>query len=147
MKLFLRVILVLCFITCVFLTSNTHAQNIKTGLWKITTTMEMPGMPSNMQNKFTTTHTQCLSDENPFPQPEEGTMMGTGDSECKVVKSDTDGNKVSWVVECTEGSKKTVIKGNITYNGDTFEGQTIIEQPEMKMVTHMKGERIGDCNE
>ncbi len=144
---FLRIALLLCLVFCAFTTFSANAQNIKTGLWRITTTMEMPGMSSNMPNKFTTTYTQCLSDENPFPQPEEGMMARGEDSECKVVKSDTDGNKISWVVECTEGGEKTVMKGNITYNGDTFEGQTIIEQTGMKMVTHMKGERIGDCKE
>ncbi|MGQ9638654.1 MAG: DUF3617 domain-containing protein [Thermodesulfobacteriota bacterium] len=96
----------------VWLSCNTEAgPNMKEGLWEITMTMEIPGMPMKMPPR---TWTQCLTKKNCVPQEE--------DKDCKVIKSEVKGDVFTWVIECKTREGTTTGNGRTVYKGDTFEG-------------------------
>jgi len=109
------------------------APNMEDGLWEITTTIDMPGMPSK-----SFTHTSCLTKEKAVPQ--------TTESSCTVKDVKTQGNTITWTVVCKEATSK----GKVTYTGTTMEGavETTVKSDgqTMTMKSTMKGKRIGPCN-
>ncbi|MGA2468402.1 MAG: DUF3617 family protein [Thermodesulfobacteriota bacterium] len=119
----------------IFFTSLSYAApNMEDGLWEITSTVDMPGMPSK-----SFTHTTCLTKEKAVPQ--------TGESGCTIKDMKTQGNTVTWTVVCREGMSTS--KGKVTYAGTTMEGviETTVKTNEktMTMKSTMKGKRIGPC--
>ena len=109
------------------------AQNMKEGLWEITMTMEMPGMPMKMPPR---TWTQCLTKKNCVPQE---------DKDCKVIKSEVKGDVFTWVVECKTREGTTTANGRTVYKGDTFEGVVKVKQGGMEITQNLKGKWIGKC--
>jgi hypothetical protein len=103
------------------------------GLWEITTTIDMPGMPSK-----SFTNTSCLTKEKAVPQ--------TTESSCTLKDVKTQGNTVTWTVVCKEATST----GRVTYTGTTMEGavETTVKSggQTMTMKSTMKGKRIGPCN-
>ncbi|MFC1886436.1 DUF3617 domain-containing protein [Thermodesulfobacteriota bacterium] len=109
--------------------------SFKPGKWEITTDMEMAGgmkMPSH-------TSTQCMTKNNIVPQ---NTQPG---QECVVTETKITGNTITWTMECKgrQGDMKGV--GKITYNNDNFNGEMTMSMANMKIISKMKGHRIGDC--
>lgn len=108
------------------------APNIEDGLWEITSTVNMPGMP---QQSFK--HTTCLTKEKAVPQ--------TDKSGCTVKDVKTQGNATSWTMVC----KDSTSRGKVIYAGTTMEGvveNTVkTEGQTMTMKSTMKGKRIGPC--
>ena len=110
--------------------------NMQEGLWEITSEVKMPGV-----NMPPSTHKQCITKDDLVPQKAQSR------NECKVTDVQYKGNTVIWKIECSgQGGVMTGI-GRITYNGDSFVGQMKMTMPGqgMKVTTHMKGRRIGDC--
>ena len=125
---------------CAFAGVNMHE-----GLWEFTTKMEMPGMPMQMPARK---HTQCLTKKNMLKTmvPKE---QDQGE-ECKITDQKISGNTVTWTMKC-KGEDAMEVTGKTTYHGDTFEGTiTMIpnnpEEGKMKMINHISGRRIGECN-
>jgi len=110
--------------------------NMKEGLWEITSGVKMPGM-----SMPPSTHTQCITKDDLVPQ------KAQPGQECQATDVQYKGNTVTWKIECSGQSGVMTGTGGITYNGDSFVGQVEITMPGqgMKMTTHMKGRRIGDC--
>jgi hypothetical protein len=110
------------------------APNMEDGLWEITSTVDMPGMPAK-----SFTHTTCLTKEKAVPQ--------TAQSECTMKDVKTQGNTVTWTVVCKEGMGTST--GKITYAGTTMDGviETTVKSngKTMTMKSTMKGKRIGPC--
>jgi hypothetical protein len=110
------------------------APNMEDGLWEITTTVDMPGMPSK-----SFTNTTCLTKEKAVPQ--------TSESGCTITDMKTQGNTVTWTVVCREGMSTS--KGKVTYAGTTMDGviETMVKTggQTMTMKSTMKGKRIGPC--
>jgi hypothetical protein len=110
------------------------APNMEDGLWEITSTVDMPGMPAK-----SFTHTTCLTKEKAVPQ--------TAQSECTMKDVKTQGNTVTWTVVCKEGMSTST--GKITYAGTTMDGviETTVKSngKTMTMKSTMKGKRIGPC--
>lgn len=110
------------------------ATTMEDGLWEMTTTVDMPGMPSK-----SFTHTSCLTKEKAVPQ--------TAESGCTVKDVKTQGNTLTWTVVCREGMSTS--KGKVTYVGSTMEGvvETTVKTggQTMTMRSVMKGRRIGPC--
>ena len=119
-----------------FLTDISSAQNMKEGLWEITMTMEMPGMPMKMPPR---TWTQCLTKKNCVPQEE--------DKDCKVIKSEVKGDVFTWVIECKTREGTTTGSGRTVYKGDTFEGVVKMKQGGMEITQNLKGRWLGKCKE
>ncbi len=108
------------------------APNLNDGLWEITSTTNMPGMPGQ-----SFTHTSCLTKEKAVPQ--------TAESECTFKDVKTQGNTISWTMVC----KDSTSKGKVTYAGNTMDGVTEIAVrtggQTMTMKSTIKGKRIGPC--
>jgi len=130
-----RSIWIIVAVVFVFFTGISFAApNMEDGLWEITTTVDMPGIPSN-----SFTHTTCLTKEKAVPQ--------TAESGCTIKDMKTQGNTVTWTVVCREGMSTS--KGKVTYAGTTMEGaiETTVKTNEqtITMKSTMKGKRIGPC--
>lgn len=112
------------------------ADTMKPGLWEITTTMEMPGMPFQPPPQ---TVRHCYTPEDIKEQP-----VPT-DEQCKVTDLQTVGNKVRWKVEC-RGEASGKGDGEITYLGDSaYEGKSRMQTQGMTMSTRYKARRLGNC--
>ena len=130
-----RSIWIIAAVVFVFFTGISFAApNMEDGLWEITTTVDMPGMPSK-----SFTHTTCLTKEKAVPH--------TAESGCTIKDMKTQGDTVTWTVVCREGMSTS--KGKVTYAGTTMEGaiETTVKTNEqtMTMKSTMKGKRIGPC--
>jgi hypothetical protein len=135
MKQFIIFVFVLA-ISAAFVLSAFAAPNMQDGMWEITSTVEMKGMPAGMMKPMT--HTTCLTQKDSVPEK-------PAKSDCKMSDMKTSGNTVSWTVTCREA----VSRGRVTYSGSTFEGttETTMNQGGEKMTVKnkMKGRRIGPC--
>lgn len=112
------------------------ADMMKPGLWEITTSMEMPGMPFQPPPS---TVRHCYTPEEVKAQPV------PGDEQCKVTDLKSSGNKTSWKFVCT-GEAASKGEGEITYRGDSaYEGKSRMETEGMTMNMKYKAKRLGDC--
>lgn len=116
--------------------------NFQDGLWEITTTMKMDGMPMGPQ---TTTIKECMNSSNPVPQPKEK------DNSCKMDNLSTSGNTVSWTMTCNNKDGKMESTGKMTYaDRKSFEGtqdmkMTTGKGKPMSMHSTMKGKYLSAC--
>ena len=70
---------------------------LKPGLWEITSTMDMPGMPVPIPPR---THTQCITAKD-ADDPKKFAPESSGkDQECSLKDYKATGDKVTWSVEC-----------------------------------------------
>jgi len=126
-------------LSLIFAVSAFAAPNYQEGLWEMTTTMNMPGMPKEMMHPMK--NTVCMTKENAVPQPQQ-----KGEQQCKMTDQKTVGNKVSWTMTCKNG---TVSKGDITYSKTSFTGsQTMVTNQSGRQTTvksTMSGKYIGPC--
>jgi len=119
-----------------FLNDMAQGQSMKEGLWEITMRMEMPGMSMKMPPQ---TNTHCLTKKDMVPQKAEPGQ------ECKMIKSETKGDTVSWVMECKTKEGTVVFDGRVTYKGETFDGVIKMKQSGMDMTQNLSGKWIGKC--
>ena len=112
--------------------------NMQEGKWEVTTRMEMPGMSISMPE---VTSTQCLTKKDFVPQ---GSQQG---QECKIIKTKVIGNTVTWTVKCSGQGGEVTGTGRMTYSGSSFKGtiEMTMVQSNTKMISHINGHRIGDC--
>jgi len=116
--------------------ASAAAEKMKPGMWEITSTMEMPGMPFQPPPQ-TIRHCYTAQDVQQSPVP--------SDSSCEVSSLKQSGNKVNWVVDCS-GEMSGRGKGEIVYQGDSaYSGTMSMEAEGMTMKTKYKAKRIGDC--
>jgi len=112
------------------------ADSMKPGLWEITTSMEMPGMPFQPPPQ-TVRHCYTPQEVKEQPVPK--------DEQCKVTDLKSSGSKVSWKLECT-GEAAGKGEGEITYQGDSaYEGKSRMQTQRMTMSMKYKARRLGDC--
>lgn len=132
-------------IFCVFLGiimgfSVAWALDIKEGQYEITSRVEIPGMPSSMPP---VTVKQCLTQKDPVPN------QSSAGQECRITDMKTEGNTVSWAMECTQQGNSMQGKGSMIFQGDRFKGKSEMKMgPEagnMLIITHTEGKRIGAC--
>jgi hypothetical protein len=122
-----------------FLAAQVAQVNMNPGLWEITTTTEMVGMPGAGPPPLT--HTQCITAEDLVPQSEEASEV------CTVSDINTEGNTISWKITCGGQGGGMEGTGTITYNGDTMEGTMEMAMPMtgMQIKNTLVGKRIGEC--
>lgn len=121
---------------------------MKPGLWEITTTMEMPGMPMQMPaqaNKWCYTAQNLKERDSVVPKPQQ-----TGDTRCEVKDFKQSGNTVRWTLECA-GAHPTRAKGEQTFDSaDEYHARMEITAAEggrsMAMTQKIRARRIGDCS-
>jgi hypothetical protein len=126
-------------VSLIFAVAAFAAPNYQEGLWEMTTTMDMPGMPKEMKRPMK--HQVCMTKENAVPQPQQ-----KGEQQCKMTNQRTVGNKVSWTMTCKNGM---VSNGEITYSKTSFNGsQTTTTSQGGKQTTvksTMSGKYLGPC--
>ena len=126
-------------LSIVFAAAAFAAPNYQEGLWEMTTTVNMQGMPKEMMRPMK--NTVCMTKENAVPQPQQ-----KGKQQCKMTDQKTVGDKVSWTMTCKNG---TVSKGDITYSKTSFSGTQTTTTSQggkpMTMKSTMSGKYIGPC--
>jgi hypothetical protein len=114
------------------------AEIIKSGLWEITTTIDLPGMPFQ-QPPQTVRH--CVTPQE-AKDPKKSLPMSKG---CKIIDLRSSANKVNWEVECT-GAMSGKGEGEVVYKSDSsYEGITKIQTRGMIFNMKHKGVRVGEC--
>lgn len=124
-----------------FLWISTSWAELKEGLWEITTQVEIKGMPQSMPP---TTFRQCITKSNPVPQSHDKNF------ECKIINQKVSGNTINYTVECKGKEGTTQVSGATTYTENSMNGSstTVVKmkgQPEMQMVSKIKGKYVGAC--
>ncbi len=111
-------------------------EKMKPGLWEITTSMDMTGMPMKIPPQ-TIRHCYTAQDVEKGLVPEsEG---------CSITELKTSGNKTSWKTEC-KGEMAGTGEGQMILLGDSaYEGSSSIKTQGMTMNMKYAGKRIGDC--
>ncbi|MEA2572521.1 MAG: hypothetical protein QOI24_4522 [Acidobacteriota bacterium] len=113
------------------------ASPMKAGKWKVTTQMEMPGMPVKMPPITVETCVTKEQAENP-----EKSVPDAG-KDCKVADYKVDGNTVTWSVSCPKQSITGT--GTITYAGDSYTGSMDMKMGEQSVSAKYSAKRTGDC--
>jgi hypothetical protein len=110
--------------------------------WRVSVTTSMPGSPvAPPPSSFEFCQTE--SKRVPF-DPKDPQQSG-----CSVLTQKAEGATVSWTMRCDRGVSMTG-EGRITYEGDTFRGQTKMKgdaggQP-FEVTQQLSGQRMGSCS-
>ena len=117
------------------------APPMQPGLWEVTMTMEMPGMPMAMAP---TKNTQCIKDVGNTEK-----IIPKGQN-CALQNQNSAGDKITWTVMCKEGDTVMNGSGEITFKGSSYEGFTKMTMKEgadeaVQMTTRYSARRIGAC--
>ncbi|BAU47499.1 hypothetical protein SVA_0920 [Sulfurifustis variabilis] len=116
---------------------------MKPGLWEITTSMEMPGMPRSMPP---TKIKRCYRAEE--VQDLRRTLPEQQKANCTTSDWKQSGNTVNWTVSCG-GDTPMTMTGSMTYAGDRYSGVSRMRMSQGGQVMHMTqkydARRIGDC--
>ncbi len=111
---------------------------MKEGLWEITTTTEMPGMPFTPP-PMTITH--CFTKED--VKTDQVVPKQAGD--CTITDMKKSGRTTRWTVTCT-GEAAGTGEGEITFKGDSaYEGSQKFSTQGMNITSRYKAKRIGGC--
>lgn len=108
------------------------------GQWEMTIETEMKGMPMKMPP---TIFTQCITKQDPVPQSQQPGQQ------CAAKDVVTDGNTVTWTIECDTPGGKSTGKGKVTYDKDSMQGSMTMSVQGMEMTTRFKGRRLGPCQQ
>lgn len=119
------------------------ALDFNPGKYEITSTVEMLGMPAGTIPPQTIA--QCLTQQDPIPNSD------ASNQECEIKNMKQTDNTVSWEMECVQEGRKMTSQGQMTYNGDRFEGTITMnmgpQAGNMAIATTITGNRIGDCQD
>ncbi len=134
----IMIAVVLLFILCA---AGAWAQQLKDGLWEITTQVEIKGMKHQIPP---TTFRQCMTKSDPVPKNQDKNF------ECKTTSQKVSGNTISYAVDCKGKQGVMTSTGQSTYTGSTMDGSSNTSfkmkgQPEMQMASRMKGKYLGAC--
>lgn len=116
------------------------AEGIRPGMWEITSTMDMPGMPMKMPP---TSVKHCYTKDEVKDQKK----MINRDKDCTVTDLKSSGNKVAWKMKCT-GKNPGTFSGETVFSGDSYESSMTMESEGGKGSTvnmKVKGKRVGNC--
>jgi hypothetical protein len=97
-------------------TSEAGAPGMKEGLWEITTSTEMSGMPFK---SAPVTITHCYTKEDVKNGKE---VIPKQEGRCTITDMKQSGSKISWKIKCT-GQNRGKGEGEMVFKGDTaYEG-------------------------
>ena len=117
------------------------ALDFQPGNYKVTSTVEMVGMPMQMPPQ---TVVECLTKQDPLPE-------STEEGGCRITDRNLSGNTDTWSMQCDQQGQTATGHGKMVYSGDSFNGTfTIVFDVQgggsgMTMTTTTQGERLGDC--
>lgn len=115
------------------------AEGIRPGMWEITSTMDMPGMPMKMPP---TTIRHCYTADEVKDQKK----VISRDKDCTVTDFKSSGNKVTWKMKCT-GKHPGTFSGETVFSGDSYVSDMKMEAQGGKgsMTMKVQGKRVGNC--
>ena len=119
--------------------NNTDAKpNVKTGLWKFTIKMEMPGMPMQIPP---VTNEKCITDSDLLPKTD------SPNESCKITNQKTSGNTISYDITCKTEGNTTKGKVKVTYSSKKMNGtmDLTIKPGDTKMKSKISGKYVGTC--
>lgn len=116
--------------------ANADRHHMEPGLWEVTSTVELPGVPNP---PAPTTQTECLSqkdvDADPVPELSQG--------ECRVTDALRSGDTVTWKLDCGATGKG---EGQVEYRSPTeYQGFMKLETGGTVVRTVIRARRIGGC--
>jgi hypothetical protein len=110
------------------------AQGVKGDLWETTSQMSMEGVPMQMPAN---TMKVCSAKE--WKQPP------SGQKNCKSSGMKTEGNKVTWDVQCT-GPTMTGHGEIIRESADAYNGTIKFTSDQGNMTVKLTGRKVGECD-
>lgn len=113
------------------------AANMRDGLWEMTTTVEMPGMPMQIPP---TQVKHCFTKEDVKDQKK----AIAGSDDCIVSDLKETGNKVTWKMKC-KGDSAGEFSGQTVFSGDSFETIMKMQAEGQDMTMNVKARRLGEC--
>ena len=120
--------------------SQGETSKFTAGLWKITATDAIIGIPSDIPP---TEFSECLTLEEPVPHPQ-----WPGES-CEVVSHEFNAEILTWVLKCQTPFGEKTKQGEIHFEGDHFSGSITpgraMPGTKVLSVTHLVGQLRGDC--
>ena len=124
----------------IILAPHAWGLDFQEGRYEITTAIKMPDTPGAPPQ---TTITRCMTPQDPLPD------QSSADPNCQVIDMKTQGNTVTWKVECKQEGQIMKGNGKMTYYGDHFEGTVdiVMLDPDgnMTITNVIKGRRVGPC--
>ena len=117
--------------------------NMQEGLWEITTTISIEGVPFSMPPmKVTHCYTKKDLEDSSKTRPAAGGSKKKSDCEVKDLKES--GSAASWKIECKDGTKGT---GEATYKGSTYSlTQKVVDKGgDGASTTTINAKRLGAC--
>ncbi len=137
-KIALAFILVISFTISLFLGNAFSKPEVKTGLWKFTTKMEMPGMPMQIPP---VTNEKCITDSDLLPKTD------SPNESCKFTNQKISGSTISYDIECKTQGSTTKGKVKVTYSSKKMNGtmNLTITPGNTKMTSKISGEYVGAC--
>lgn len=123
--------------------SFAEAAGMQPGLWEITTTMEMTGMPMKMPAQ---TVRHCYTQKE-LDQGKNSVPL-SDDKNCQVKDYKSKGNSASWTVVCT-GKDAMTGTGTMTFTPTSYTGKMRAKVKDggetMDMTYSYAAKRIGNC--
>ncbi|NOQ36700.1 MAG: DUF3617 family protein [Methylococcaceae bacterium] len=117
--------------------------DIKEGLWELTSTATMSGMPMEMP-PMKTTSKECMSKKSAM---DPRTLLKN--QNCEITDMKIQSNNASWKMSCNQQGIKMTGDGNINYQHESFNGVFNMnmqgEGGAMKIVTKTVGRYLGAC--
>lgn len=111
---------------------------MKPGLWEISTTMEMPGMPFQPPP---TVIKHCYTSE----EVKNNEKMVPEQDNCKITELNSSAGKISWNIVCS-GEQQGSGSGEMIFKGDSaYEGKMKFQTGGMSMNSRYQGRRLGEC--
>lgn len=131
-----NILLPFLIVTGLSVVSSANA-DIRQGLWRIETSMEMKGMPMKLPPQ---TRTVCIKKKNYVP------IDKKLKKDCKHTQ-EMDGDSISWHISCP--SLNMVQKGNIKYMGRRMWGSSVSTMyqrgKKILMTVKINGQYLGSC--
>jgi hypothetical protein len=129
----------LCAVLLLPATVQAAGSPMQDGLWEISSTMSMPGMPYNIPP---TKVTHCYTKED---LKENQRIIPKQEGDCKVTDVKYSGSRMTWKMVCS-GESASKGEGEIVYKGATaYEGSMKMETQGMVMTSKYRAKRIGAC--
>ena len=111
---------------------------MKEGMWEITTSTEMPGIPYKIPP---TVVKQCYTREDVSDQKK---IVASDNKDCAVTDFKSSGNKVAWTMKCT-GEHSGTFKGETTFSSDSYTSVMKMETEGQVITMNVKAKRVGAC--
>lgn len=124
-------------------TAHAAAPNMKEGLWEVTVTMDMPGMPAGAPPQ---TMQQCRTQKD-FENPQTMAPDPQG-SRCETTDYRLQGNTATWKMAC-KGENAMSGTGSMTFSGTSYTGTNKMSMKHgdqtMNMTVSYAGKHLGPC--